>query len=70
MTTNIRHINRGDIREGGCAMCKPRHKRFGSWTQPKDLLPMGVGAVEGLEDFMDEVEDHIHTPEEEWDFGV
>lgn len=30
---NYRHINRGDIKEGGCAMCKPRTKR-GGWSGP------------------------------------
>lgn len=26
---NLRHINRGDVKEGGCALCKPRqHRNF------------------------------------------
>lgn len=25
---NIRHVNRGDIKEGGCPLCKPRRKRY------------------------------------------
>ena len=28
-----RHINRGDIKEGGCPLCKPRVSRRGDWTK-------------------------------------
>lgn len=59
--TVIRHINRGDIKDGGCAMCKPRHKREGSYTLPKDLLSVQDDIEEGLED---------HAHEEDWTFGV
>ena len=64
----MRHINRGDIKEGGCPMCKPRHRRQGSYTLPKDLLSVQDDIEEGLADFM--TEDHSHTPYEDWTFDV
>lgn len=58
---NIRHINRGDIREGGCAMCKPVHKREGSFTLPKDWQPVDVEVQEYLEEMHDD---------DDWTFDV
>lgn len=31
---NIRHINRGDIKEGGCPLCKPARKRYDNELTP------------------------------------
>lgn len=42
--THIRHLNRGDVKDGGCPMCKPRHKR------EEDLVPVKGVVEEGLED--------------------
>ena len=58
--TTIRHINRGDVKEGGCEMCKPRHKR------EDDIIPVDFVVKEGLSDF----EDHLHTPVDDWTFGT
>lgn len=61
----IRHRNRGDVDAGGCGLCKPRHKR------EEDTVPVDFQAVEGLADFLDELEDgHAHTPAEDWTFGA
>ena len=49
--TQVRHINRGDIREGGCPLCKPRHKRDDGTKPSLDLFE------EGLADYEDELEE-------------
>lgn len=46
---NVRHINRGDIKEGGCPLCKPRHKRYGGWVNGKVQHPQ-VFVDEALEE--------------------
>ena len=40
----IRHVNRGDVKEGGCSMCKPRHKR------EDDITPVKAEVEEGMDD--------------------
>ena len=55
--TNIRHINRGDVSEGGCDLCKPRQSRedFDRGVIVSDQV------VEGLDDYLDRVEDDEHA---------
>lgn len=60
--TLIRHRNRGDVDEGGCDLCKPRHKR------EDDLIPVDFVADEGLNDYLDQIAPH--QPEDDWTFGV
>lgn len=50
---NIRHLNRGDVREGGCSLCKPRYAR--SSFHPDEYMAM-ADIVDGLDEFADEFE--------------
>lgn len=38
----IRHLNRGDVKEGGCPLCKPRHRRFEHEAPPFFLVEEGL----------------------------
>ena len=59
-SVNIRHINRGDINEGGCPLCKPRHTRYDEEIPPAFLIE------EGLEDYRlaSSVEERVHGKDE------
>ena len=50
---NIRHINRGDVKEGGCPVCKPRHKRYGGGWYNTDFSPDFL-IEEGYDEYLDE----------------
>lgn len=45
---NVRHNNRGDVKEGGCPFCKPRHKR------EEEEIPYSFLINEGLDEYDEE----------------
>ena len=52
---NIRHINRGDVDEGGCPLCKPRHTRYDEEVPPTFLIEEGFVDYEDQETFQTDV---------------
>lgn len=46
----IRHLNRGDIKEGGCSMCKARHQRSDEIDPVKGDVEEGLADLEWWEE--------------------
>lgn len=55
-----RHINRGNVREGGCPLCKPIFSRRANWYRGYGSHPFDhYQQEEAAEDF-----DHNHNDQE------